>query len=892
MKKSLLLLSGLLIIGCTPTIKSSSSETLSLSSSSSSSVESSSSSSVDVGPTINEVISSLEEDVYAHTLSGNYGLSNPSIVGVIESEVVSKYSIPDDSEFANIIDFETFEGDDLAKFNSALLLAKTKEGLVKLKLPNRTLNLVSDASAGANISLDGFNDLYLEGGEETLLMINPQGSYKGGISINNSHNIHLENIAIDYLVSPTLTGIVESVSNKTVTMTIPDELIASAERYESLGLNTLHSYIEYDKYTLAPKEDANILIASQGFFKSFSFDLPNKKISVTFVDNYETFVAPRVAEIVALGFTMYGPSAIGMGNSSDLYFENITINTAPGMAFTADRCTDMFINRLNIVKNRSRYMTATADGIHFSQCLGSVEITNSIIENTHDDALNIKAGYYYSLSGVDATAKTLNIVARTSSINLAKAGEQIAIYDLNTFALKKIFTVVSASGNANNQTITVSERISGTIDWDNSVATNISLVPDFKFENNIVRDKRNRGILVQVPNAIIKNNSFFNVGHGSVMLHSSLDVFNEATMPSNMSVINNKFINNGYLPLGSLRGDVASFAITSNGTVAPIDTIKEINISNNYFSNTANAGISLRGVGSSNISDNLFYNVARKTDMVEGCLELENAGGILVNGNYNHNTSGSETFAGIILAGLTSKDNITLQDNYDMQFQSFDGEITIIELPPHTSNIVIDGDVSEWDVIPTSIDLIGSSLATGEAIEPSKYNDVFEVEMAKISYNSSGIYFAFKIRDDLLDFKTTANFWIGDCVEIFYSSVTDVPNADFTLYKNEGDVFQLAIAPTWGFTLGNSRTSDSIIAGKSSIQVSAVVSETGYKGEIFIPFTLLPNSLNAEDVAICLVFADGDRDSINRKRLQVGNVPHFVEAYKTKTARMQRFKFI
>ena len=43
---------------------------------------------------------------------------------------------------------------------------------------------------------------------------------------------------------------------------------------------------------------------------------------------------------------------------------------------------------------------------------------------------------------------------------------------------------------------------------------------------------------------------------------------------------------------------------------------------------------------------------------------------------------------------------------------------------------------------------------------------------------------------------------------------------------------------------------------------------------------------------MAFVFMDADRDDINRKRIQVSNVPHFVETYKTKTAKMPVFKFV
>ena len=60
-----------------------------------------------------------------------------------------------------------------------------------------------------------------------------------------------------------------------------------------------------------------------------------------------------------------------------------------------------------------------------------------------------------------------------------------------------------------------------------------------------------------------------------------------------------------------------------------------------------------------------------------------------------------------------------------------------------------------------------------------------------------------------------------------------------------------------------------------------------------MPFSTLPGvkeSLEAGgEVGIAVVFADNDRDDINRTRLQVGNVPHFVESWKMRTAKMPRY---
>jgi hypothetical protein len=169
--------------------------------------------------------------------------------------------------------------------------------------------------------------------------------------------------------------------------------------------------------------------------------------------------------------------------------------------------------------------------------------------------------------------------------------------------------------------------------------------------------------------------------------------------------------------------------------------------------------------------------------------------------------------------------------------------------------------------------------------------------MCKIGWTDDGIYIAFDVKDNSYDFKTQNNFWNGDVFELFFSNILEMPNADFALYKNNGDVAQFGIVPTWTtkFTMVESRTNENIIA-KNEIRCACVTNEGGYAGELFLPFSTFSSAKesieNGKEIAMAFVFADNDRDDIGRKRVQVSNVPHFVEAWKTKTAKMPLFKFI
>lgn len=839
-------------------------------------------------------------------VTGNYGLSDASAVGVSPAAAQTElYSKKADAEFASgqVVEVDSFAGTDDEKMTAAIAQAKEKNGggEVKLKLPDRDVTLT------APVTLNGFNGLWVEGGEKTQLMIDcaQAGGWVGAIRASASRNLHLNSIDIDYAVLPSITGYVVS-SDKdalSVTMRIPESMHSTVAAYrssESLG-KSIKSIIEYNRFTNAPAESGIVAIHSDGVVKNFSFN-GNEEITVNFSESYaQKFEAPVKNTPFTIGFAMYDNAGVSFNSCENVYVEDCNLYACPGMACTVGSTTNFYANRFNFALKEDRFMTATADGFHASLCLGEVKITNSVLENTHDDALNIKSGYWYSLSNYDATAREFTFARKTGTSPATTVGDTIELYASDTFTLLGSFTVKEVSGSDASITVKVNERISGNVDWSKAMMTNVSKSATLTFTNNIVRNKRNRGILVQVRGALIENNAFMNVGHGSMQIASSMDIYNETTVPRNIVVRGNKLVNNGYLLGEGLRGDISAFAIGSTAIVAPPDTVKNVTVENNYISNSGNAGISFRGVGSTTVENNLFYNAARvyASEMTECCIELENCADILIKGNFNYNTNDSATFSGIIPCGMTNTDDITLENNTNLRYQETDGEVPNTEVKKlATGAITIDGNLSDWEGIGSSVAMNGASETTGDEILHETYRDVFDVRTAKIAWTDDGVYIAFDVFDDTPDYKTIANSWEGDGVEIFLSTVLNMPNADFQLFRNDGDVLQLASVPNWTvpYNVITSRSSDAIFNGKDAIQVKTIVRDDGYSGEMFFPFSLFSGVKEAADsgekVAIAFVFMDADRDNIGRKRIQVSNVPHFVEANKTKTAKMPTFTFV
>lgn len=855
-----------------------------------------------------------------------YGLANGGVVGVDQDAINEKYPVKSDSEIgaSYVITLENITLEQIKKYFSdasqindyyllqtAIFMAKefNESGHeAKIKLPNRTLNIETKYTSNTHtFVLDGINGLYIEGNQAKLLFVIENLNYKGFFKTENSKNVYFHNFTIDVQTPSSLTGEITNVNvdERKVDIKINSEFNDLISRLTA-NKKALRSYVEFNYASKTPLQGGNFVVDG---FKDYEIKGDKEtgySITVTF---NSPISRSRNQTLVSLQFSQYDASGFVVNNSENIYVENMTMHHAYGMAFTSSSTTNLYVNRFNLTlkEESSSIMTATADAMHLNSMHGDVSITNSILENSHDDALNIKHGYWYKLTAAEGgSSKTITVSKLTGEVETPKVGDRIAIYDQDTFEghnpTAGSYTINEVTPTANGYTFKVNERMSNVGEWGSCRVTFISNTPNLTFSNNIVRNKRNRGVLVQVPNALIENNAFINVGHGSIQAASAMDIYNEATIPQGLTIRNNKFINNCYLKPEPLYGDISVFAISNNASVAPSGTLHSITIENNFIAKNSNAAISLRGVGDSSLKDNLFYECSQSQPSGEtfNCLfHLYNCADLLLEGNYNQYTL-ENGLSGIVTQGKTSPDSITTTNNYHVDYQKNEDAGPEVQINKATGKITIDGNIDEWESVQaTNIAIDGVSDAEGNPHTLESLADHFAVNKLMMTYDDEGLYLAFDVKDDTLVSKTINDFWLGDCVEIFMSTVTDMPNADMQVYKEDGGVLQAALAPNWAsnnhFTFSSVRTNSTYIEKASLMKANVQTTNYGYCGEMMIPFTLAPEFKESIDnnkaIDMAIVIADAERESIGLKRVQAANVPHFVENYKTKTARMPQYFF-
>jgi len=548
-----------------------------------------------------DIVNILSSNIFeANTpITGIAGFTNPSAVGIIESEMSTvRYPAPDDGECAKVFRAADYGITPESTDNSSAMAALTAElaeteGLKKVVFPAGVYRF-SDT-----LTFRGISDLYVCGETEDTPYTFLMTEWKPGVQISNCENIHFNGYRFDYEHPSAITGSVASCDTRagTVTILVDEPYDLTYAGYNNGKIN-YGSYMEftYDEAfgVYLPDHNGNLCYNSTGdgirSIKDGRYDPATRRLTLTFSSIKNVKEGTRVN----IAYTMYEHFGFYASDSKDLYMEGVHLYHTAGMAVGADDVDNIYINRMHITppEGSGRLMTATADCLHFGSCTGEIKVTGSYFSHSHDDAMNIKGAYVkvrYNLPYEIAYDHS------TGQIN-AQVGDTLDAYELTTFRYLGSFTVTGV--DSVRHTYTVAERVN--MELAGALLCNASASPSLTVENCFIGDKRNRGMLIQCREVTVRNCTFRNILHGAIQILSVADVFAEGIMPRNITVANNKFLNN-------TSTDVNIFTWGPKGATS--GTITGVQINHNFFSGSQSYAVEMLGVGQSSVGGNLFHDV-------------------------------------------------------------------------------------------------------------------------------------------------------------------------------------------------------------------------------------------------------------------------------------------
>ncbi len=556
----------------------------------------------------NELLTSLRGSSYNDYIDcqKDFGLNDIANVGVDEAEMNTVlYGVPDSGTLylAEQYGMGPTIGNNGRPLNTLLASMSGVAGIKKIVFGPGVYHF------STTITLKALSDIYLCGstsGETSFIF----DSWISIFNIDECTNIHINDLVFDFDPSPTIGGTIVSFNEtkKQIVIAVPHEFDLTDPLYNN-GKISYGSYMEFvyseSAKAYLPDPNGNLLYNSTGDSISSiaggAYNPLTRELTLTFTSMRN----PSIGAHVSVAFTMYQYTGFTITDSKGIYLESDTVYTTPGMTVRTVEVEDMYLNRFNaqLKEGSSRLMTATADIIHCVGNYGDLLITNCVFENSHDDALNI-CSFYKTIN----SSLVHEIEASSASYDTnvgTEQGDTLVVYDPKNFDLIATYVAGNVVSSGLTSTIEIADRIS--TDLSGLLLGNATRNPKMQLHNNIIRNKRNRGILAQVRDSSITNNSFENIYHGAVSILAVFDVFHEALVPSNIEVSGNKFLNNNQG--NGLNGDVAVMVYGSEGTLT--STIKDITVTNNYFYQSHLSAVSFLGAGNCLAEDNLFDHIAQ-----------------------------------------------------------------------------------------------------------------------------------------------------------------------------------------------------------------------------------------------------------------------------------------
>lgn len=749
-----------------------------------------------------------------------------------------------------------------------------------------------------DVTFEGTTDA--SGTQQTELLLFGEIGFRG-MKISDCDNVRLYNLQFDYGKLPYYFGEIVQAGTDYVRV----------ETWEDYPVDNLDivQYLEYDKDSNTPREDGNFLYNHNDVKGIAEVKKPETgNDHIVEIRFSQAIKQPPLGTKVALATMSSFGEVITAELCKNIYVESVYLYAGGGSAFRCYSNENIYVNRLMCITKpgTDRLMTVTGDILHLKNTKGEIRITNTQLENSHDDGVNI-AGHFYRPYGTKDTSRN-GVVLRWPSGMWGtfepESGSVLAMIKTDTMRTEAYYQIdtveLAPDGNGyfvtfkkggtaqipGGETVTLESDLSKIGDSSDTAFSDLTRSPVINISNCLIRNKRNRGLLLQGRNVTVTNCEFSYVIHSAIQLIAEVSSFNESTPPEHVVIKDCKFVNCD----GS---DIQVAAYGDGGVPASAGSIKDITIENNLFAyQQNNSSLWFQGVSGIKICENWFYQpqTATSDGAVDTCIRFTNVSDVKFDGNRLDKFRPNRLGVGIY-NGTVDIETFEWGENEGFDRTELFGNSLAEEIAVSDTAVTIDGSLEDWSGIEAS--QISIDNATDVHIQKVDASQVpssdFSVDAKMfVKYSQSGdfaeddgLYISFEVTDDQVQFNQSS-FWSGDGCEIFLSS--NVSSYDgFEVLKDLPDTqtLQLFLKGNESHTAGApciypGRTSQSItdqlnLSGSNGdydnagpIKTALVVTETGYRGEVFIPFSMF--SIVGEQVrageafALSVNFIDGTED--------------------------------
>lgn len=441
-----------------------------------------------------------------------------------------------------------------------------------------------DVHAGSNqqnrwvlFPVSGINGLTVDG-KGSLLMVH---GVTGLFWFGQCKQLTLTNLIVDCARPAFSQGKVLSVEGNTFDVGVFPE-------YPVQGGEKVEAYMDYDPQTRLPMrhglDEYNSVQHSE---------LLRPQVLRLYLNNAAR-VKPGV--LVVLRHQVYSYNAFVCERCQDVNVSDVTVYTIPGMAWVAQVCTNVTLERFRVIPRpgSGRMMSATADATHFGGCKGTIRMNGCLFEGMGDDGVNIKSGLYLSLRR-KVDARTVEARHHLKMLDTPDPGDVMEISHVDdllpyaTATVKRVERLEDGVQRLEFESPLPAELREG------DVFGNATRVARVRISNCEVRNNRARGMLVQTRDAVIEGCRFRGCTSAGVLVLTEVAHFFESIGTRDVTIRNCTFEGVNY-GAAMAPGALCAMAYLKGFTYPPKPGIhRNVTFEGNIIRQTDNSAIFVAG---------------------------------------------------------------------------------------------------------------------------------------------------------------------------------------------------------------------------------------------------------------------------------------------------------
>lgn len=543
-----------------------------------------------------------------------YGQQNSNFENLKSSIKRPNLSLKVDN-IINVTDFNAFPNDnknDWKGISEALNACEKKRGKVQLFFPKGTYNIKLNSitpNTTHAFELKNINNLIIEGDSAIIIIENPE---IGFMSLNNINNGIIKGFTIDYKTLPFAQGEITNLNTDNNSFFFEIDNIGGSPCDENFKNSKTKWGVLFDKNNnRILKDKAPNLIP----IKEISHTDKNNLFCITTTKNVINQIAENDPFAIIARYN--GRPTYSINHCQRITFTDNIQYSGPAGSFGIRESAAIGIINCQIKQKSDRLISQNADCIHVTPGYEGPWIENCLFEGQMDDAINIKTELVYILRRISDNEFIVS--------NKLKKGDKLSLFNPRKGILIGTCNIIESNKNhIKIDKVFPPLEIGKGKDKDmffNDSKSN----RNFVIKNNIFRNSRRYGMLIQAKDGIIEGNKFENISTGGITLQNSAS-WPEGFVPQNIIIQNNILKNTGFDKSYWMEGYAASPIIlrttTFNKKQAKWQGVRNIQIKNNKIISNSDNAIYISGAENIYIENNECITIGASPYYQENCKNI------------------------------------------------------------------------------------------------------------------------------------------------------------------------------------------------------------------------------------------------------------------------------